>query len=204
VLGVQPYRTFVLRVDDSEEDIRKRLRKSFRRDVKYAEKAGIEIKQAGSKEFCDILEKLYLLSLQRKKFKGLNPQEFIRPQLMLSNDEKMNITVAYCDGEPVAVHLASNLGDTAVVLLAASNEKGLACGASYLVWYSGAVSALRAGMRGYDLGGIDPDSNPNVYQFKSRMGGDEVLNIGAFETCTNSVVKGLWRIAEKTYMLIKK
>lgn len=201
---VQPYRSFLLRVDDSEDGIRKRLRKSFRRDVKYAEKAGIQISQDSSEEFCDILEKLYSLSLQRKKFQGLNLREFIRPQQMLSAAERMNITVAYYDGEPAAVHLASNLGDTAVVLLAASSEKGLECGASYLVWYKGAIAALKAGMKWYDLGGIDRDKNPNVYQFKSRMGGGEVMHIGAFEACTNSVVKRLWSMAEKTYTLVKK
>lgn len=202
--AVQPYHSFVLRVDDSEEGIRKRLRKSFRRDVKYAENAQIEIIQGAGEEFCDILEKLYLVSLQRKNFQGLNPKEFIGPQQMLSAVEKMNITIAYFDGEPTAVHLASNLGDTSVVLLAASNEKGLACGASYLVWYKGAIAALNAGMKWYDLGGIDPDKNPNVYQFKSRMGGDEALHIGAFEAYANPLVKRLWRMAEKAYTLIKR
>jgi hypothetical protein len=204
VLGVQPYRTFVLRVDDSEEDIRKRLRKSFRRDVKYGEKAGIEIKQASSKEFCDILEKLYLLSLQRKKFKGLNPEEFTQTQAALSTPEKMNIVLAYKDGEPVAAHLASNLGDTAVVLLAASNEEGLACGSSYLIWYKGAISALHAGMKWYDLGGIDPINNPTVCQFKSRMGGQEAFHIGAFDAFSSLRAKAMWRIAEKISKLVKR
>jgi len=197
------YRTLILRVDDNEEEIRKRLRKSFRRDLRYAEKAGIQIRQGHNDEFCKILEELYLASLKRKGFKGLDVQEFIRPQQMLSSAEKMNIIIAYCDGEPVSTHLANNLGDTALVLLAASNEKGLACGASYLIWYRGAVSAFNAGMRWYDLGGIDPDNNPNVYQFKSRMGGDEVLHIGAFEACSSGIVKAVWHIGNKVYQRIK-
>lgn len=204
VKRIEPYRTFLLPVDDSEEEIRKKLHKSFRRDLKYAEKADIEIKQGSSKEFCDVLEKLYLVLLQRKKFKGLNPQEFIETQTMLSTPEKMNIIVAYLDDEPVAAHLASNLGDTAIVLLAASDERGLSCGSSYLIWYRGAISALHAGMKWYDLGGIDPDNNPNVYQFKSRMGGEDTFYIGAFEATTSTIVKNMWHIGEKIYRLIKK
>ena len=204
VRSVEPYRTLVLPVDDSEEEIRKRLRKSFRRDLRYAEKADIQIKEGRNKEFCDMLGKLYHGLLRRKKFKGLNPREFIETQTMLSTPEKMDIVVAYLDGEPVAAHLASNLGDTAVVLLAASNERGLSCGSSYLVWYKGAVSALNAGMKWYDLGGIDPDNNPTVYQFKSRMGGEEVFHVGAFEACSSLCAKTTWRIAEKVYNLIKR
>ena len=203
VKSVEPYRTFILPVNDSEEGIRKRLRKSFRRDLRYAEKAHIEIREGSSVEFCDILEKLYMALLRRKKFKGLNPREFIQTQNSLSTAEKMNIILAYKDAEPVAAHLASNLGDTGVVLLAASNEKGLACGASYLIWYKGAVAAWSAGMKRYDLGGIDQDKNPTVYQFKSRMGGEEVSYIGAFDACSNICTKVVWRITERLYNLIK-
>jgi lipid II:glycine glycyltransferase (peptidoglycan interpeptide bridge formation enzyme) len=199
-----PYRTFILRVDDSEEGIRKRLRKSFRRDLRYAEKVEIEIRKGHNGGFCKILEELYLASLQRKGFRGLNPEEFIRPQLILSPSEKMSIIVAYCNGDPVSVHLESNLGDTAVVLLSATNKQGLSCGSSYLVWYQGAISALHAGMKLYDLGGIDPDNNPNVYQFKSRMGGKEAFHIGTFEAYSGLMAKNIWRAAEKVYRLIKK
>lgn len=199
-----PYRTFLLDVEDSEEEMRKRLRKSFRRDLRYSEKAGIEIKEGQDGEFCEILEKLYVASRRRKGFRGLDVKEFIETQRMLSTSEKMNIIVAYHDGEVVSAHLASNLGDTAIVLLAASNEQGLSCGSSYLVWYRGAVSALHAGMKLYDLGGIDPDNNPTVYQFKSRMGGKEAFHIGAFEAYASSIAKNTWRAAEKIYRLIKK
>lgn len=201
---ITPYRTMMLQVDDSEEGIRERLHKSFRRDLKKAEKAGIEIREGNDERFCEILEKLYLTSLKRKGFKGLDPKEFIRPQFNLSASEKMNIIVAYYDGEPVAVLLVSNLGDTSVVLLAASNEQGLSCGASYLVWYRGAISALDKSMKWYDLGGVDPINNPNIFQFKSRMGGVERFHLGAYEAYSNPTVKHILSMAEKFYRKIKK
>jgi phosphoribosylformylglycinamidine (FGAM) synthase PurS component len=202
--SVRPYRTLMLRVDDSEEEIRKRLHKSFRRDLKMAEKTGIEMRESVDYEFCEILEKLYLTSRKKKGFAGRDPEEFIGPQRMLSPAEKMNISIAFLNDEPISAHLASNLGDTAVVLLAGSNEKGLEFGSSYLVWYRAAVSAWRAGMKWYDLGGIDPSDNPNVYQFKSRMGAEEVFHIGAFEAYSSSRLRIVWHICEKTYNLVKK
>ncbi len=204
VRTVVPYRTFVVNVGDCEEGIRKRLRKSFRRDLKKAENMGIKIREGCDEEFYEILDGLYRESLKRKGFKGLNAQEFLKPQNLLSNQEKMNIIVAYYQGEPVTALLMSNLGDSAIVLLAASNEKGLVCGSSYLVWYRGALSALRAGMKFYDLGGIDPDNNPNVYQFKSRMGGQKSFHVGAFDTCRNFSARVMWYVSEKAYNRFKK
>ncbi len=204
VHSIAPYRTLMLRVDDSQEEIRKRLRKSFRRDLKKAENSGIEIREGCDETFCEILKELYLASLKRKGFKGLDVQEFIKTQQILSSAEKMNIIVAYLDGEPIAAHLASNLGDTGVVLLAASSEKGLACGASYLIWYKGAVAAWRAGMKRYDLGGIDPDNNASVYRFKSRMGGKECLYIGVFEAYDKLFAKMIWKITEKGYRFLTR
>ena len=202
VTYIRPYRTFLLAVNDTEEDMRKRLRKSFRRDLKNAEKIGIEVREGKSEEFCDILTYLHSELLSRKKFKGVNPQEFIKIQTILSSEEKMNFVAAYYEGEPVAALLGTNLGDTSVVLLAASNERGLKCGSSYLIWWRGAVAALRAGMQQYDLGGIDPKNNPSVYQFKSRMGGVDMFHIGAYESTSNALVKYTWHIAEKIYRLI--
>lgn len=204
VHSIAPYRTLMLRVDDSEEGIRKRLRKSFRRDLKKAENSGIEIREGCDETFCEILKGLYLASLKRKGFKGLDVREFIEPQRLLSSAEKMNIIVAYYEGKPVSAHLASNLGDTAIVLLAASNKTGLKCGSSYLIWYKGAIYALNEGMKWCDLGGIDPGSNPNVYQFKSRMGGQEIFHIGAFEAYSSLHARIIWRTSNRIYNLLKK
>ena len=198
----KPYRTFIMKTDDSGEQIRSRLHKSFRRDLKTAENSGIGIQKGTGEDFSKILTDLYLASIKRKGFKGLNPEEFTKTQVLLSEQEKMNFYAATENGEPVAILLASELGDTSLVLLAAANEKGLSCGASYLVWYQGALSANKAGMKIYDLGGIDPDKNPNVYRFKSRLGGQEIYHIGTYEAYSNSVKKNLWKVIEKSYRIL--
>ncbi len=199
-----PYRTFIVQTDDSHEGIRSRLRKSFRRDLKKAEKLGMQLSRGTGNEFCKLLEDLYIESIRRKGFKGLNPEEFTRTQGLLLPSEKMDFFAVSQDGEPIAVLLSSSLGDTSLVLLAAANEKGLECGASYIVWYQGALAAKDAGMKAYDLGGIDKKHNPNVYQFKSRIGGEETCHIGAFEANINWIVKSIWRVAERIYRRIKR
>jgi lipid II:glycine glycyltransferase (peptidoglycan interpeptide bridge formation enzyme) len=204
VNSYNPYRTFILKVDDSCEQIRARLHKSFRRDLRKVEKLGLKLQQGTGEEFCKVLEDLYGRLITRKGFKGLNPNEFIKTQAMLSPSEKMNFIIVSQDGEPMAILLSAALGDTSLVLLASTSEKGLSCGASYLVWYQGALAAHNAGMKIYDLGGIDPVKNSQVYQFKSRIGGCDVSYIGAFEAISNPVVGAAWHLAERTYRYIGK
>jgi CelD/BcsL family acetyltransferase involved in cellulose biosynthesis len=200
---VRPYRTLRVDVHDHEEGIRARLRKSFRRDLKKAEEMGLQIEHSRSAEACQILESLYRILLERKRFQGLDPQEFTQVHPLLSEAEKMTFIVARLDGAPVAVLLSSNLGDTAIVLLAASNDQGLECGASYVLWYQALLAACQAGMTWCDLGGIDPVANPSVYQFKSRLGGDDVSHIGAFESCASVGHKVLWSVGEKVHRLLR-
>ena len=197
VRHVSPYRTFLVAVDDSEEEIRKRLRKSFRRDVKYAEKTAFEVVEGTDPEYFVILENLYKQLIERKKFKGLDPQEFIKTQQKLRGNEKLNVIVAWLDKEPVAALLAANQGDTSIVLLAANSDRGLENNSAYLIWYRGAVSAFHAGKKKYDLGGIDPHENPSVYQFKSRMGGRDTTFVGAFEATKDKWTQMKWRVVEK-------
>jgi hypothetical protein len=200
----KPYRTFLLKVDDSHEQIRARLHKTFRRDLKNAEKKGLVMQQGTGEEYCAVLRDLYVKLVARKGFKGLDPDEFIKTQAMLSPSEKMNFFLASQDGQPAAILLSSSLGDTSIVLLVSASDIGLSCGASYLVWYQGATAAFDAGMKIYDLGGIDPVGNPNVYHFKSKIGGCDTSYIGAYEAASGLMVKSVWRAVETIYNIFKK
>jgi lipid II:glycine glycyltransferase (peptidoglycan interpeptide bridge formation enzyme) len=198
----EPYHTLRLGIDTSEEQIRSKWHRNFSSSIKKAQKSALELRQGTEDEFCGVLEKLYLASIKRKGFRGLDIDEFLKIQELLSLSEKMRFLVAYKDQEPLSVLLASELGDTGIVLLAATSEKGLSCGSSQFVWYHAALAAKEAGVRILDLGGIDPVKNPTVYKFKLSMGSEEVFHIGAFEAAANPIVKNVWRIAERVYKYI--
>lgn len=204
VPSVEAYRTFLLDVADSEQAMRANLRKSFRRDLKRAEKAGTKVEQGTDHRFCSAFKHLYCELLERKGFKGLDLREFMDTQARLPDSEKMEIVLVSMDGESAGALLSSSLGDTCLVLLAATSETGLGCGAAYLMWYEAATTAHRAGMAKYDLGGIDPAGNPNVYQFKSRMGGRDVAYIGAFEAVASKAVAARWWVAERAHRHLKR
>jgi len=192
VLSVPTYRTFIIRVDDGEEAILARLRKSYRRDLRKAERNGFVCRESRDTSYCTVLESLYGALRTRKTFRGLSTEEFNRPQGELCDAERLTYNVVELEGEPVSVVLSSNLGRTGIVLLAATSGKGLETGASYVAWFNAAVGAYRAGMRELDLGGIDVVRNPAVAQFKGRMGGYEMTHTGVFDYCSNIVAAHIW------------
>ncbi len=202
VVKCPAYHTFYLPIDD-EESMRSRLDRSWRRSLKKAERADIEIRESSAIEDFYTLEEIYNKSKQRKGFSGLDPKIFIQTQQYLSSDEKMQIIIAYHQGKPVSAHASSFLGQMGEGILAGSTKEGLLCGASYLVWWKTLLAAKRAGMKVYNVGGIDPKENPNVYQFKARMGGQEVFHIGTFDAVRSSMVKGIWRGIETAYRLLR-
>ena len=198
------YHTMVFPLFEDEQAMCSRFDRSWRRELKKAEQNRLEIKEGTSSEYFDILKRIYVSAIKRKGFRGLNPEIFVRTQKLLSPPEKMRVIVAYHGGMPISAHASSYLGFSGEGILAASTEKGLECGASYLVWWRALLSAKQSGMKVYDLGGIDPRRNPTVYQFKKRMGADECYFIGEFEAASNLFVKHIWRIAEKAYRFLKK
>jgi len=199
-----PYHTMIFPLNTSEEEMHKRLHRKWRSELKKAEQKNIQIRESPDGEYLKILDKLYMSAQRRKKFKGLDMQVYFKTQQLLLPWQKMNVVLAYLDGEPLTADVTSYLGDTAVGLFQASSEKGLRCGASYLVWWRTLLAAKRAGMKMYDLGGVDLDRNPNVYQFKSRMGAKEAFHVGTFEACNSLRTKLIWRTSERIYNLITK
>jgi lipid II:glycine glycyltransferase (peptidoglycan interpeptide bridge formation enzyme) len=62
-------------------------------------------------------------------------------------------------------------------------------------WMMGELKAR--GCRWYDLGGINPDTNPGVYHFKSGMGGEDVTQLGQFELCRDALSGWAVRLGER-------
>ncbi|GEM_PF-1549287 len=204
VSAAVPYHTIMFSLEGSEEDLRMKLNRNWRRNLKKAEKVQVKIEQECNSNHFDAFERLYDAAIKRKGFNGINPQEFVQPQRILSPQEKMTVTAAYFQGEPITILATSNLGDTAVDILAVNSEDALRYGSSFLVYWKAFCASRYAGMKRYDLGGIDPENNPAVYNFKRGTGGEEVFHIGTFETYTNSVVKRIWHLGERAYRFVGK
>ncbi|MBN1816650.1 MAG: peptidoglycan bridge formation glycyltransferase FemA/FemB family protein [Sedimentisphaerales bacterium] len=204
VTFLEPYRSIYVPIDGGEEAILEGFHKSWRRTLKKARKNPLEIREGNDPSYFDILKQIYAKTIERKGFRGLDPDVFIQAHRALPETDKMHIVIAYSNGEAVTAHASSFLGEMGEGILAGSTEQGIGLNSSYLVWWQTLLAAHRAGMKIYNLGGIDPKDNPSVCQFKQRMGGKEIFHIGTFEAARSASVRMLWRGIERIYRCVAR
>jgi len=184
-IGAEEYRTFVLDLSPSLEDLRKALDKKWRNQLNAAERSPLTISKAGSEDY-GRFRALYDEMWQRKKFDtSVSVEEFGHIEERLPPTQKMCVWICEHAGKPVAGIVVSALGESAIYLLGATNDEGMKVKASYRLQWAMIEWLKERGTRFYDLGGIDPESNPGVYHFKSGFSGADVCHIGSFSACDN-------------------
>jgi lipid II:glycine glycyltransferase (peptidoglycan interpeptide bridge formation enzyme) len=202
--NIKPYHTILFPLEIDPEEMRLKFHNKWRASLRKAEKNDMQVYETQDIQTLLEFERIYQQSQERKGFTGLNVGEFIQAQEKLPAEQKLNIIVIKKDNDLLSVDINSYLGDTSLGIFQSTTEKGLSLGASYLAWWNTFQVAKRVGMRRYDMGGIDPVGNPNVYQFKQRMGGDEVFHLGCFEAYASRSVKRICSLLDTCYRWIKR
>lgn len=171
------YRTVIVDLEPAEEDLRKRLDKKWRNQLNSSEKNGLVIEMSDSPGAYREFLRLYGAMRARKQFDtSVDVNQFARIHELLSGPARMQIFLARKDGEAVGALVCSLMGDTAIYLLGATNEKSNELKAANFLQWQAMVWLKSHGARRYDLGGIDPEANPGGFHFKSGLGGvDQTL-----------------------------
>lgn len=193
-------RTIMLALDRDLAQIRKGLNGKWRNMLVQSERLPIEIVETvDPRDFALIAPMLSELE-DRKQFRSAhNVAFFERVQRASSPWQRFKLHFAYLDGRILSGSLTSFAGDTAVLLLAASNEEGRRTRASNRIQWRLVEEAARAGLRWYDAGGIDPEANPGVYSFKKGLNGVELSEIGVFERASHPMVARSVALLETLY-----
>lgn len=180
-VGASVQRTFRLDLGPSLDEIRSGLQRRWRNYLAQAERRGLELITNNTCGAYESFLTLYNGMKQRKQFDtGVDPVVYRRIHDALPDDLKMETTLALLDGEVVAAHVASHLGDTCLGLLAATSVQALHCRAANLVWWERFRRAKLDGRRYYDLGGYDFKTNPKGAETKAKLGGEGVTYIGEY------------------------
>lgn len=183
------HRTILVDLEPSAEELRQRLRKSWRRTLRLSEEAGLEILERYDAELFQPFTPIYRDMVETKKFQpGSSLDDFRRLQERLPAEQRMRMTICREGGQPVAGSACSAIGDTVVGLLSASADAGRRTSAYYLLQWDEILWSKRAGKRFYDLGGINPVTNPGVYNFKSGLRGKEVTFLGVYDICRSRIL----------------
>ena len=179
--GLPSYRTVLVDLDPAAEVIRKRLNQKWRNQLNAAEKNGLRFEVTCDPEGYRQFMRLYQIMWDTKQFDThVDIAEFGCMQEQLAPDDKMWVFLAHKDGQVVGALVCSSMGDTAVYLLGATNDRARELKASYFLHWQAMMWLKKHGVRWYDLGGIDPEANPGGYHFKSGFGGQDITQIPAF------------------------
>lgn len=198
------YRTLLIDLNQDLAQIRRGFDQKWRNILNKAERQGVLVESGGNTLLFTQFDRMYRKLVERKGFEAdLGPGFFSELQGNLAEPDRFVVHLATHEGQPVAGHVGAFHGDTAVYLLGAATEAGLKLNASYLLQWHVIRHAQARGCRWYDLGGIDPESNPDVYRFKSRMGGRDISAPGPYEA-GSPLRRMIVRNAEALFRRIKR
>ncbi len=182
------YRTFVLDLTPSLDQLRKNLDKKWRNQLTRSEKNGLTVIADTGTAAYGIFCRMYAQMLKRKAFETtVDIEEFERIQENLPETQRMRILICEQNGVPVAGIVASAMGDSGIYLLGATSDDGLNSKGAYLLQWTMIQWLKENGFKSYDLGGIDPEGNPGVYSFKKGFSGADVSQLSPFVACDNVV-----------------
>ncbi len=191
--AVTTYRTLRLDLSPSLDDLRKNLLQKWRNHLNKAEKSGLTVIEGTENKFYGTFLDLMTQMRERKKFNpGVDYQQFRAIYENLPEHLKMRATVCESQGEPVSIVICSAMGDTGIYILGATGDKGKGLNGAYSLHWQMIKWLKQQGVRWYDLGGIDPEKNPSVYEFKLGIAGKSGTAeefIGEFQGCFSARAK---------------
>ncbi|AJE02804.1 lipid II:glycine glycyltransferase FemX [Geobacter pickeringii] len=204
VARVREYRTLMLDIAAPLQNIRRNLEKKWRQHLSSAEMRGLEVRHGTSPGYYREFLPVYRDMLRRKGLRAdLDLERWGKLQEVLPEGEKPEVFLVGPEGGAVSGLIVSALGETSFPILAATAEAGRPLYASYLMHWRTIEWLRERGCRAYDLGGIDPEHNPAVYQFKKGFRARDVSFPGTFEDSRNLLSKGVMTVAEPMYDLVK-
>jgi lipid II:glycine glycyltransferase (peptidoglycan interpeptide bridge formation enzyme) len=182
------YRTFLLDLAPELEELRKGLDAKWRNHLKRAEKNDLKVVAGSGRIEFRTFGDLYNQMCRRKTFDTtVDIEEFARMQEDLPEPHRMQVLICEDAGVPVAGLVVTAMGDSAIYLLGATNEGGLKLQGAYLLQWTMIQWLKEKGIRWYDLGGIDPISNPGVYSFKRGFSGTDIVQMTPMTECTSVI-----------------
>lgn len=186
----ESYRTIIVNLEPPLDVLRKKLDQKWRNQLNRAEKNNLRVIEGeGPAEF-DVVIGLFEELWKRKQFsQSSDIREFKRMQEQLPLGQKMKVLIAEQEGVPVAGLIGTAMGDSGIYLFGATSDRGMQSKGSYLLQWRMIQWMKENGIRHYNLGGINPETNPGVYHFKQGFSGDDVLYMPPFVLCDSILSK---------------
>jgi peptidoglycan pentaglycine glycine transferase (the first glycine) len=204
---VQPPRTVVLDISDSEDDILARMNQSTRRNIRKSARHDVAIRQ-GTRADVDSFNALINRTGKRQDFGVHAPHYYELAYDLFVPDGQAALLMGSYEGQDLAGVMVFAFGGQAWYFYGASSREERKRMATYGVQWAGIQWARAQGAARYDMYGV-PDEDPatleaqfterhdglwGVYRFKRGWGGEVVRSAGAWDRVYNRLVYMAYRV----------
>lgn len=184
-----PQKTVLVDLGPPLEEIRARLGKGWKRNLKKGEKAGLEISEGSNGGLSKVAAEIVKEMKRRKKFVEFSDvEEILAVNEALPSKLKLHLAVGFAGGEPVAALGWFPLGRFGLPLVGGTGTEGLRLSASFPLWWKMVADYKSRGFMHINLAGTNREKNPGGHYFKSGLAGRDSREqgyIGFFEACDN-------------------
>jgi len=197
--NIQPPRTIIIDIKDSEEGILARMKQKTRYNIRLAEKKGVTVRPWDDIES---FHKMMLLTGGRDGF-GVHSREYYQRAYELLHPKQMGeLLLAEYDAKPLAALFVARNGNRAYYLYGASTDEERNRMPTYLLQWEAIKWAKARGCAEYDLWGVPDEEEPSleahfetrhdglwgVYRFKRGFGGELKRAIQAMDRVYNPLL----------------
>ncbi|MBU4216731.1 peptidoglycan bridge formation glycyltransferase FemA/FemB family protein [Candidatus Parcubacteria bacterium] len=196
-IDVQPSKTLILNLENTEENLLKEMHQKTRYNIRLAEKKGVTIREAGIDEF-DKFWALMSETVERDGFR-LHGKDYYKKMLstpqpsrsvvgvrVMSDELKIKLYFAEYEGRIIAANIITFFGDMVTYVHGSSSDQDRNVMAPYLLQWEIIKQAKNLGYKHYDFYGIDEIKWPGVTRFKKGFGGQEQTYPGTFDVIFNN------------------
>lgn len=199
VNSVQPWRTLVLDLTKSDDELLASMHEKTRYNIRLSEKKKLALKTGTLGDFWKLMKE----TTGRDKFSA-HPQKHYESMLKkIKGDGKkemrVELKIVYFGDTPLAAAIVGYFGDTATYIHGASSNENRNLMAPYFLHWEIIKEARQLGYKYYDFWGIDEKKWPGVTRFKKGFGGFEISYPGTFDLPINNFWYKIYNLAKKIF-----
>jgi peptidoglycan pentaglycine glycine transferase (the first glycine) len=190
-------RSWVLDIQPDIEQLTAHFRKSWRQNIRFAERQGIVIREASTPSDFETYYRLLECSSRRDGF-FIHPKEYHRQILeQFSSQGNAVLLIAEYQGQPAAAKMLIRLGDWCWDMFAGMSDDLPSLPKSHILQYHSILWAKSCGCKYFDFRTIPERLEPGedmwgVYHFKKGFGGFSRLHMSTQDFVYRPLVYKVW------------
>jgi lipid II:glycine glycyltransferase (peptidoglycan interpeptide bridge formation enzyme) len=180
---VQPPRTRIIDLADSEDELRAGMKKKHRQYVAKAERDGVSVERldgradaATAASALDDFYRIYTHTAERAGFVARARHYYQRVWELFAPSGHASLSFATREGQRLATLFHFTVGDRAAEAFGGMTDEGAETRANYLLKWEAIIGFKNAGFASYDMWGL---ATGGIAQFKEGFGGRQVDYVGA-------------------------